>query len=57
MPLLGVCPDQGETLADIERCHIEKVLRRTGRNIKRTAEILEINRATLYNKIRKYRID
>jgi len=56
----GVRPDEGamgETIAEMERRHIEETLRQTGRNIKRAAGILGINRATLYNKIRKYDID
>ena len=33
---------------------IEKILERTGGNITRSAEILRIDRVTLYNKIKKY---
>jgi transcriptional regulator of acetoin/glycerol metabolism len=41
-------------LQDIERRHIEKVLGETGWNISRSATILGIDRATLYNKIEKF---
>jgi DNA-binding NtrC family response regulator len=44
----------GDTLSDIERVHILKILERTGWNIKQAAEILSIDRVTLYNKIKKY---
>lgn len=44
----------GRKLDDIERAHIEKVLVETSWNISRTARILDIDRTTLYNKIRRY---
>jgi transcriptional regulator of acetoin/glycerol metabolism len=44
----------GMKLQDIERRHIEKVLGETGWNISRSATILGIDRATLYNKIEKF---
>ncbi len=49
----GVC----EALSDIERRHIEAVLNRTDWNITRAAKILEIDRVTVYNKIRKFGIE
>jgi DNA-binding NtrC family response regulator len=45
------------SLAEIERRHIAGVLERTGWNISRTAEILEIDRATIYNKIKRYGLE
>ena len=42
------------TLKDIEKERLEKVLRETGRNVTKSAEILGISRRTLYNKIEKY---
>lgn len=42
------------SLADIEKKHIEKILRLNNWNIQKCAEILGIERATLYNKITKY---
>jgi DNA-binding NtrC family response regulator len=44
----------GRTLEDIERVHIDRVLRETNYNLSRAARILDIDRTTLYNKIRKY---
>ena len=45
------------SLAEIEKRHIADVLERTGWNISRTAEILEIDRATIYNKIKRYGLE
>jgi DNA-binding NtrC family response regulator len=45
---------EGESLADIERHHIASVLERTQGNITRAAEILKVDRVTVYNKIKKY---
>ena len=44
----------GESLADMEKRHIAAVLERTGGNITRAAEILKVDRVTVYNKIKKY---
>ena len=46
----------GKPLAEIERETILRTLEYTGYNKKRTAEILDISRRALYNKIDKYRI-
>ncbi|MFO7609514.1 MAG: sigma-54 dependent transcriptional regulator [Candidatus Krumholzibacteriia bacterium] len=48
-------PD-GLSLDEIERRAVEAVLDRTGGNVKAAAEILGIDRSTLYTKIRKYEI-
>jgi DNA-binding NtrC family response regulator len=42
------------SLASMERAHIAEVLEQNNWNITRSAEILEIDRVTLYNKISKY---
>ncbi|HEX29034.1 TPA: sigma-54-dependent Fis family transcriptional regulator, partial [Candidatus Poribacteria bacterium] len=42
------------SLAAMEREHIKYVLDQNGWNITRSAEILGIDRVTLYNKIKKY---
>jgi DNA-binding NtrC family response regulator len=47
-------PSAGDSLADVERVQIEAILHRTGWNITRAAEVLKIDRVTLYNKIKKY---
>jgi DNA-binding NtrC family response regulator len=44
----------GRTLEDVERAHIERVLRETDHNLSRAARILDIDRTTLYNKLRRY---
>jgi DNA-binding NtrC family response regulator len=41
-------------LEEIERLYIEKVVHETGFNVSRAARILEIDRTTLYNKLRRY---
>ena len=47
-------PANGDTLSSMEHVHIADVLNRTHWNITRAAEILDIDRVTLYNKIAKY---
>ena len=42
------------TLASMEKVHIVNVLEQNNWNISRSAEILQIDRVTLYNKIQKY---
>jgi transcriptional regulator of acetoin/glycerol metabolism len=42
------------SLKDMEKVHIAKVLESLDWNISRAAEVLEIDRVTLYNKIKKY---
>ena len=44
----------GKTLEDMERVHIERILRETNHNLSRAARILDIDRTTLYNKLRRY---
>ncbi len=43
-----------ESLADVERRHVAAVLERTGWNITRAADVLQVDRVTVYNKIKKY---
>jgi len=62
-PESGVPPDDtGEfqslaTLEDVQREHINRVLREQRGNIKATAQLLGISRTTLYKKIRDMGID
>jgi two-component system, NtrC family, response regulator HydG len=42
------------TLEDIERAHILRVLEECGGNQSRAAEVLDIDRVTLYHKLKKY---
>jgi DNA-binding NtrC family response regulator len=57
LPVWGTRPRGtfvGDSLADVEKDHIASVLERTGWNITRAAEILRVDRVTVYNKIKKY---
>ncbi|MGD8328961.1 MAG: helix-turn-helix domain-containing protein, partial [Acidobacteriota bacterium] len=44
------------SLAEMERVHIASVLEANDWNISRSAEVLGIDRGTLYNKIKKYEL-
>ncbi|MCP4716885.1 MAG: sigma-54-dependent Fis family transcriptional regulator [Deltaproteobacteria bacterium] len=48
--------EEDDSLVDIEKSHIKKILGRTGGNIAKAAGILKISRLTLYNKIAKYKL-
>ncbi len=43
-----------QSLAEMEKRHIAGVLERTGGNVTQAAEILKVDRVTVYNKIKKY---
>jgi len=43
-----------ESLGELERKHIEKILKKYNWNISRTAKALNVDRVTLYNKIKKF---
>jgi len=45
------------SLSAAERAHIARVLRETGWNISQAARLLEIDRVTLYHKIKKYGLE
>jgi len=45
---------EGRTLDEIERNHILRVLEECGGNQTRAAEVLDIDRVTLHNKLKKY---
>jgi len=47
-------PEGAVTLEEVERAHILRVLESCDWNQTRTAKLLEIDRVTLYNKIKKY---
>jgi len=44
----------GDSLEEIEKAHVQRILEQSDGNISRSAEILKIDRVTLYNKIKKY---
>ncbi|MBN2033035.1 MAG: sigma-54-dependent Fis family transcriptional regulator [Deltaproteobacteria bacterium] len=45
---------RGRTLKEVETVHLGSILNETGWNISRSAEILGIDRSTLYDKIKRY---
>ena len=47
----------GSALKDVERAHIARVLEENQWNVARSARILEIDRSTLYTKIRRYNLE
>jgi DNA-binding NtrC family response regulator len=46
----------GNSLAEIEKAHIAQVLKENAWNVSRSAKILDIDRTTLYSKIKRYDI-
>ncbi len=52
----AAAPVGSDTLAEAEKTHIARVLEKTGGNVTRAAELLQIDRVTLYNKIKKYQL-
>jgi len=48
--------EQGLSLNDVEKRHIERILKMTDWNVSRAAKTLGVERATLYNKMKKYGI-
>jgi two-component system response regulator HydG len=46
----------GRSLDEVERAHVEHVVKDTGGNLSQAARVLAIDRTTLYNKLRKYGI-
>jgi DNA-binding NtrC family response regulator len=53
---IQVCYPLNRPLGDIEKEYIVQVLSSTNWNITKTANLLKINRMTLYNKLKKYKI-
>jgi DNA-binding NtrC family response regulator len=53
---VGDSSGEDASLDAMEKKHMAQILERTGGNITRAAEILGINRVTLYNKIKKYNL-
>ncbi len=50
----AVAMPNGKRLEDVERRHIEAILKESGWNVSKSADILDIDRVTLYHKIEKY---
>ncbi len=53
---LGSKQKYGDSLEELEKNHIERILNRTEWHISQASEILKIDRTTLYNKIKKYNL-
>ncbi len=52
----GGGPDHPASLSEVEKRHIAAVLHHSGGNVSQAARILDIDRVTLYSKIRKYHL-
>jgi len=57
MDFASVEGERLESLEEIERRHIARVLERTGRNKGLAAQILEIPRTTLWRKLKQFKLD
>ena len=51
---LSTANPSGDSLEEMEKVHIQRILEQSDWNISRSAETLKIDRVTLYNKIKKY---
>jgi DNA-binding NtrC family response regulator len=56
-PLVRDSTDRALSLRDVERLYILEVLRQAGGNKSRAAELLGLDRKTLYRKLEEYRLD
>jgi two-component system response regulator HydG len=57
LPLMPLAPPRALSLAGAEEVHIRKVLTVCGFNIAQAARELDIDRVTLYNKMKKFGIE
>ena len=60
LPILCYGPfhaPKNNSLKEVEKNHIRQILMDNGWNIARSAKILEVDRSTLYSKIKKYEIE
>ena len=48
--------DSNDSLDELEKKYIQKTLEKYDWNISRSAKVLQIDRVTLYNKIKKYQL-
>jgi two-component system response regulator HydG len=53
-PKAGAGSSAVRTLEDVERLHILKVVEQCGGNQTRAAEVLDIDRVTLHNRLKRY---
>ena len=54
--LLNPQPPAAQSLKDVEREHIRQILEENDWNVARSAKILQIDRSTLYSKIKRHRL-
>jgi DNA-binding NtrC family response regulator len=54
LPFSDPCTPEVDSLEEMEKMHVARILHKAGGNIARAAEMLGIERATLYAKIKKY---
>jgi DNA-binding NtrC family response regulator len=52
-----VASASNNTLSEVEKAHISSILSENQWNVSRSAEVLGIDRSTLYNKIKRYRLE
>jgi transcriptional regulator with PAS, ATPase and Fis domain len=58
LPMLNGTSDseKSQSLEAIEKAHIQRILETMGGNVSRSADILKIDRKTLYQKIEKFEL-
>ncbi len=44
------------SLEDVEKAHIQRIINQSNGNVSKAAKILKIDRTTIYNKINKYNL-
>ncbi|MCS7183012.1 MAG: hypothetical protein NZ869_07905, partial [Thermoanaerobaculum sp.] len=54
LPFAEKPQSQDLSLAALEEAHIRRVLASCGWNVSRAAQVLQIDRVTLYNKMKRY---
>ncbi len=54
--LVNPAPPAGQSLKDVEKEHIRQILDENEWNVARSAKILQIDRSTLYSKIKRHRL-
>ncbi len=45
----------GRSLDEVERAHIERIIRECGGNLSQASRVLDIDRTTLYHKLKRYK--
>jgi two-component system response regulator HydG len=50
----GPARPSGLSLEEVEKSHVRQVLERCGWNVSQAAKLLDVDRGTLYNKMRRF---